>query len=164
MTDFMNTFCLHTSSEDETRCLGRQLGALLFPGMTVLLDGDLGTGKTVFVRGVGEALNVGRVRSPSFTLVNEYQTDTLCVVHADLYRLEPEEVGDLALEDYPGEGCVLFVEWPERWKNPPKSDVLEIKFTMNGEAGRVLAVSARGAKAERVAESLRFSAAKEREE
>ena len=137
-----------THSEEETRDLGRRLGANLTGGLCVLLYGDLGAGKTVLVRGVGEALGVSGVRSPSFTLINEYETGSgLFVVHADLYRLD--DAGSLGLEEY-GEDSVLFVEWPERWKNPPVNDVLMVRFSALNESERLITVDAQGHKAEGV--------------
>jgi tRNA threonylcarbamoyladenosine biosynthesis protein TsaE len=96
--------------------------------MAVLLSGNLGTGKTLMARGIGESLGTARVRSPSFTLVNEYPTDKGTLVHADLYRLEPEDAENLGLGDYleDPEPCVLLVEWPERWKSQPDSEALKI--------------------------------------
>ena len=136
--------CFSTSSEEGTRRFGEVLGSLLAPGMTVLLSGELGTGKTVLARGIGDALGVKRVRSPTFTLVNEYPCEGLCLVHADLYRLTPENVGDLSLEDYLDEQCVLLVEWPERWKTPPEHRAIKIVLTLptsGGEDGRFFTIS-----------------------
>jgi tRNA threonylcarbamoyladenosine biosynthesis protein TsaE len=146
----------HSSSEEDTLSLGRTLGALLVPGLTVLLSGELGTGKTVLVRGVGDALGVTRVRSPSFTLVNEYRTEKFLLAHADLYRLEPGGAGELGLEEFAenaGEDCVLFVEWPDRWPTPP-DDVLNIAIEAAGETERLFQVSAGGEKAGAVCRAL----------
>jgi len=131
-----------TSSEEETLRLGRVLGRHLAPGTTVLLYGDLGAGKTALVRGVGEALGASRVRSPSFTLVNEYRTNTIELAHADLYRLEPGGVEELALEEYPANGSVLLVEWAERWDSPPRDEVLKIEIEI--EPGIDMEVAAEG--------------------
>jgi tRNA threonylcarbamoyladenosine biosynthesis protein TsaE len=127
------------------------------PGIVVLLSGGLGTGKTLLTRGIGESLGTTRVRSPSFTLVNEYPTDKYTLVHADLYRLEPADVETLGLEDHIDgpEPCVLLVEWPERWENPPDLDVLEISIEATGETSRVFHVSSRGAKADAALRGLR---------
>ena len=141
-------------NEEETRALGRKLGGVLTGGICVLLYGDLGAGKTVFVRGVGEALGVQGVRSPSFTLINEYPSESgLLVVHADLYRLD--DAGTLGLEEYTGdEGCVLFVEWPERWRNPPVDGVLTVKIDAVSETERSVRIEAQGASAEGVVMKL----------
>ena len=138
-------------SEDDTRNLGRRLGECIEPGICVLLYGDLGAGKTVLVRGVGEALGISGVRSPSFTLINEYESDSgIFVIHSDLYRLD--DAGALGLEEY--EDSVLFVEWPERWKNPPVNNVLKVYISAVSENEREIRISADGDKAERVLAEL----------
>ncbi len=147
-----------SSSEDATRTLGQMLGRALAPGLTVLLDGDLGTGKTVLVRGIGDALGVGgRVRSPSFTLVNEYPASNgLLLVHADLYRLEDADAADaLGLEEYLlSPNVVLLVEWPERWTSPPRDELLSVKLHALDENRRILFFSSTGMKAEATVDTL----------
>ncbi|MBQ7220642.1 MAG: tRNA (adenosine(37)-N6)-threonylcarbamoyltransferase complex ATPase subunit type 1 TsaE [Synergistaceae bacterium] len=133
-------------SESETRELGRKLGENIEAGLCVLLYGDLGAGKTVLVRGVGEALGISGVRSPSFTLINEYETASGLVIHADLYRLD--DASSLGLEEY--EDSVLFVEWPDRWRNPPVNDVLKVSISAVNESEREIVINAEGVKAERV--------------
>ena len=128
-------------SEHETLTLGREFAKSLKSGQVILLYGDLGSGKTVFVRGVCEALNISCVRSPSFTLINEYESDSgLFVIHADLYRLEPSGVHALGLEEYADyDNSVMFVEWPERWEDMPKFDgLVRIFFTALDESTREL--------------------------
>ena len=138
-------------SEEDTRKLGRRLGECIEPGICVLLYGDLGAGKTVLVRGVGEALGISGVRSPSFTLINEYESDSgIFVIHSDLYRLD--DASALGLEEY--EDSVLFVEWPERWKNPPVNNVLKVYISALNEDERTIKISANGIKAERVLAEL----------
>ena len=138
-------------SEDDTRNLGHRLGECIEPGICVLLYGDLGAGKTVLVRGVGEALGISGVRSPSFTLINEYESDSgIFVIHSDLYRLD--DAAALGLEEY--EDSVLFVEWPERWKNPPVNNVLKVYISAVSEDERTIRISADGEKAERVLAEL----------
>ena len=141
-------------SEDDTRELGRKFAQRLKPGICVLLYGDLGAGKTVFVRGVGEALGISGVRSPSFTLINEYEADRgLGVIHADLYRLD--DASSLGLEEFLlSEDSVLFVEWPERWRNPPVNEVIALRFSPLSETERTIVISAQGRKAEEVIAEL----------
>ena len=102
-----------TASPEETEALAARLAALLHPGDVVALSGELGAGKTTFVRGAARALGVsGPVSSPTFTIGHRYESDPP-VAHLDLYRiagLDPEEWGDL--EPY-FDGTVAFVEWPE---------------------------------------------------
>ena len=110
----INTTTSH--SELETAALGRELGATLSAGDVVLLIGDLGAGKTAFVRGLAEGLGIDRdqVSSPTFTLVQEYRGGRLALFHVDLYRLnDPRELEDLGLDEIAEEG-VLAVEWAEK--------------------------------------------------
>jgi tRNA threonylcarbamoyladenosine biosynthesis protein TsaE len=110
-----------TNSESETAAIGRVLAATLSAGDVVLLFGDLGAGKTAFVRGLAEGLGVPRdeVSSPTFTLVQEYRGGRLPLFHVDLYRLnDPREVDDLGLEEIAEEG-VLAIEWADKLPVPP---------------------------------------------
>jgi|YNPBryunderm2012_1023409.scaffolds.fasta_scaffold00009_11 tRNA threonylcarbamoyladenosine biosynthesis protein TsaE len=105
-----------TESEEDTFYLGEKLGRELAGDELVLISGELGSGKTVFVKGLASGLgvkDVSLVCSPSFTLVNVYEGN-FPLFHVDLYRLEePDEITDLGLEDYLGQG-VVAVEWAER--------------------------------------------------
>jgi len=105
-----------TSSAAETEALGAALARELRPGDVVLLSGDLGAGKTTFVRGALRALGVeGPVTSPTFTLAGRYEADGVEISHLDLHRLAgaPDEEDDALLEDEAGAGRITFVEWPE---------------------------------------------------
>jgi tRNA threonylcarbamoyladenosine biosynthesis protein TsaE len=107
---------LTTHSEAETVAVGRQLARTLPPGSIVLLYGDLGAGKTAFVRGLAAGLGISpdEVSSPTFTLVQEYRTGRLPLFHVDLYRLESIEVDDLGLDEMTLAGGITAVEWPDR--------------------------------------------------
>ena len=105
-----------THSESETAAAGRKMAAALGPGSVVLLYGDLGAGKTAFVRGLAEGLGVPaeEVSSPTFALMQEYRGGRVPLVHVDLYRLDdPREIDDLGLEEA-GQACVLAIEWAEK--------------------------------------------------
>ena len=143
-------------SENDTLKLGQELGKNILPGVTVLLYGDLGTGKTVLVRGVGEALKISGVRSPSFTLINEYQSQTgIFLIHSDLYRLDENGASMLGLEEFSGASdSVLFIEWPERWKNLPVNDVIKIFLKSLNEFEREIKISASGLKAQEIIKNL----------
>ena len=143
-------------SEQDTLKLGNSIGKNILPGVTVLLYGDLGTGKTVLIRGVGEAMKISGVRSPSFTLINEYESPAgIFLIHSDLYRLEENNVFALGLEEFAGASdSVLFIEWPERWKNPPVNDVIKISLTALNESEREIKISASGLKAQKVVNDL----------
>jgi tRNA threonylcarbamoyladenosine biosynthesis protein TsaE len=139
---------LHSGSPAETRRLGARLGRLLEPGDVVLLQGELGSGKTVFAQGIGQGLAVSEpVKSSSFVLMNEYH-GRLTMYHADLYRLDdPAEVADLALEETAAPG-VLVVEWPERaWEELPPDHLL-VRMEEAGTRERRFTFEARGARYE----------------
>lgn len=108
---------LISRSPERTEALGAELAALAKPGLVVGLIGDLGAGKTQFVKGFARALGVAdRIHSPTFTLVNEYRSGRLPLYHLDLYRLETaEQIHGAGLEEYlpPGDG-VAIVEWFDR--------------------------------------------------
>src|SRR6185436_13302103 len=111
-----------TRSEVETAAVGRDLAATLSAGDVVLLFGDLGAGKTAFVRGLAEGLGVQRddVSSPTFTLIHEYRGGRLPLLHVDLYRLnDAREIDDLGLDEL-GAGGVLAIEWAEKLADPPR--------------------------------------------
>lgn len=141
----MSAFSFMSHSEEATRGIGRALGSALRAGMTVLLSGDLGAGKTVLVRGIGDALGITGVRSPSFTLVNEYRADSFIIAHADLYRLDPDGVDAVGLDDYAGaDDAVLLVEWPDRWLTPPAENVISVFISAPDEHSRLITFSSEG--------------------
>jgi len=105
-----------TRSESETGDVGRGLAATLSAGDVVLLCGDLGAGKTAFVKGLAEGLGVQRdeVNSPTFTIMQAYRGGRLPLFHVDLYRLDdPREIDDLGLGELAEDG-VLAIEWAEK--------------------------------------------------
>lgn len=121
------TFSIKTTSSEETESFGAAFAKALTPGSIVLLNGTLGMGKTTFVRGMLKALGWREVRSPSFTLVNEYDS-TIPVAHADLYRLEKVDFRDLGLDEYSDDGWVVVIEWPERLTSVPKLEGFSVFF------------------------------------
>jgi tRNA threonylcarbamoyladenosine biosynthesis protein TsaE len=105
-----------SASEADTAVLAGRLAATLQAGDVLLLSGDLGAGKTAFVRGLAEGLGIdpAEVSSPTFTLVHEYRGGRLPLFHADLYRLDRAAVDDLGLEEMGAADGVLAIEWPDR--------------------------------------------------
>lgn len=160
MTKSEKIFISH--SEKETRILGNNFGKNIsdfsFAGLIVLLYGDLGTGKTVFVKGVGDSMKISGVKSPSFTLINEYEAPSgIFLIHSDLYRLDENGVLSLGLEEYAGaDDSVLFIEWAERLKNInfKNENVIRIFFTAINENKREIKFSAEGKKAQEVINQL----------
>jgi tRNA threonylcarbamoyladenosine biosynthesis protein TsaE len=105
-----------THSEEETATLARRLAPTLQPGDVLLLSGNLGAGKTAFVRGLAAGLGIDPqdVSSPTFTLVHEYRGGRLTLYHVDLYRLERAATEDLGLDELGARDGVLAIEWPDR--------------------------------------------------
>jgi tRNA threonylcarbamoyladenosine biosynthesis protein TsaE len=136
----MTVSSVTTSTEDETAGVGERLAATLGAGDVVLLYGELGAGKTAFVRGLARGLGAApdEVSSPTFTLVQEYR-GRLVLYHVDLYRLEPREVDDLGLEELVSSDGVVAIEWAERWQGRP-DDVLEVKIEEAGEDTRRISI------------------------
>src|ERR1700704_105160 len=117
----MTTRTITTHSEIETAAAGRDLASRLSAGSVVLLFGDLGAGKTAFVRGLAEGLGIPaeNVSSPTFTIMQEYRGGRLPLFHVDLYRLnDSHEVDDLGVDEIAADG-VLAVEWGEKLREVP---------------------------------------------
>ena len=110
----MATYISHNPAE--TEALGEKLGRTVARGQVIALSGDLGAGKTQFVRGLARGLGItGRVHSPTFTLVNEYGGGRLKLFHLDLYRLETaEQIRSAGIEEYLAPEGVSVIEWAER--------------------------------------------------
>jgi tRNA threonylcarbamoyladenosine biosynthesis protein TsaE len=125
----------------ETESLGESLAPLLAPGDVIGLEGPLGSGKTRFVTGLARGLGVGaRVRSPSFTLVNEYP-GSLTLFHLDFYRLAGGEDVALGLDEMLDRGA-LAVEWGDRLPDAYRAGALRLEFEITGENTRTITASA----------------------
>lgn len=153
---------IHLANEQATEAMAAKLASLIFPGLTVYLDGDLGAGKTSFVRGVLRALgHSGAVKSPTYTIVEPYEVAGLSVFHFDLYRLvDIEELELMGVRDYFAAESICFVEWPERGAGfLPSADLL-IKLSVDNlsteageEVGRHLRCVAQSDRAKNILES-----------
>ena len=124
----MATFISHSPAD--TEAFGERFGRAARRGWVIALAGDLGAGKTQFVRGVARGLGcAGRVHSPTFTLVNEYGGGRLKLFHLDLYRLEtPEQIFSAGIEEYLTPDGVSVIEWAERLKAASGKRQAEIKM------------------------------------
>ena len=140
-----------------TRRLAAAIGAALRPGDLVVLEGDLGAGKTFLVRGIARALGVPssvRITSPTFALVNEH-VGRMPIVHADLYRLgDARELSELGLVERVGGEAVVLVEWGERFSEDLGPAGLWIFLSLTAEA-RHATLAARGALGEALLERIR---------
>ena len=130
-----------SSSESETEAAGETLARTLRAGDLVLLYGDLGAGKTAFVRGMARGVGADPedVSSPTFTIVQEYAGPAAILYHVDLYRLEPPEIDDLGLDDLVSGDGIVAVEWADRWKGRPAA-VAEVWIEDLGEDRRRIRV------------------------
>ena len=138
---------LQTSSTSETIRIGKRLGRFLQPGDVVALVGELGTGKTQFIKGLAEGVGVGRntyVSSPSFTLINEYQ-GRIPFYHIDLFRLESKkEAEGLGLEEYVCGKGITAVEWADKISSLLPEELLWVKIHYTGEHTRTIEVTPKG--------------------
>ncbi len=130
-----------TESETETRAVARDLVAGLAAGTTILLSGDLGAGKTAFVKGLAEGLGIdaGEVTSPTFTIVHEYSGGRLPLVHVDLYRLERAELDEVGLDTEMAGAGIVAVEWAERLARRPPG-ALAVRISDEGGDRRSISV------------------------
>lgn len=118
-----------SNSEEDTINLGKKLGKFLKPGDLILLYGELGCGKTTFVKGLAQSLEVDPeiyITSPSFSLINIYE-GKYTIFHVDLYRLDAAEVEELGLWEYLNNGVVI-IEWADRISENLKEDYIEVFF------------------------------------
>lgn len=138
----MDSIQLHLPDDKATRRLGAWLGQVLPPGTTLLLSGNLGSGKTTLVQAIGVGLGIEDVlSSPTFTLINEYTEGRVPLYHVDLYRLSPTQVDQLYLDLYwdgvevePG---IVAIEWAERLTYRPEG-ATTITLQPNHKGGRRL--------------------------
>ena len=133
----------YSASERETEALGEALVERLSPGAVVAFTGDLGAGKTAFVRGMAKGLDIPqRVTSPTFTIVNEYEGGRLPLFHFDLYRLgSSDELFDIGWEDFLRRGGICAVEWSENVADALEPDTVFIDIRRGeGPEDRVITV------------------------
>lgn len=154
----MTTFATKTTTAEATEALGEAIGNALQGGEFVGLVGDLGAGKTAFVRGVARGAGVpaeARVSSPTFAIVNEYAGGRVRVCHADLYRVrDAEELYDAGFYDLVNTGAALFVEWIDIVREVAPHDRLEVRIA-KAQGGRTLTFDASGPHSERLLEAAR---------
>jgi tRNA threonylcarbamoyladenosine biosynthesis protein TsaE len=129
-------------SEEETTAAGRVLARTLWADAVVLLSGELGAGKTAFVRGIAEGLGIdpAEVTSPTFTLVQEYRGGRLPLYHVDLYRLKPAEVDDLGLDEMTLAGGVTAIEWSDRLPRAFEG-AIAVRLELGDGSARTIAIT-----------------------
>jgi tRNA threonylcarbamoyladenosine biosynthesis protein TsaE len=135
---------VETAGEDETVAAGERLAGALTSGAIVLLYGQLGAGKTAFVRGLARGLGASadEVSSPTFTLIQEYRSPRATLYHVDLYRLEPAEIDDLGLDELVSGDGIVAIEWADRWPGRP-DDAIEVRIEDAGDDRRRIRMASR---------------------
>ena len=143
-----------SKSERETINLAENLEAEKFSGMVICLEGDLGSGKTLFTKGFAAALEIDEtITSPSYNIIKEYYGGQMPLYHMDVYRLE-KDVETIGLPDYFGKEGIVIIEWADMIKDYLPEERLEIKFSVAGENKRVLKITPYGEKYEELCEAV----------
>ena len=126
-----------SNSPEETENIAFQLAGLLKENDIITLDGDLGAGKTAFVRGLAKGLGIeDAVSSPTFTIVNEYRKGNVPLFHFDVYRIESsDEMYDIGWEDYISQGAIVIVEWATLIEDIFDENVIKIYISKNLDLG-----------------------------
>ena len=131
-------FKITSYNERNTAELAENIESEKFPGMTICLIGDLGSGKTVFVKAFAHALGIDEhITSPTFNIIKEYEGGELPLYHMDVYRLEDAKE-DIGIEDYFDKSGVTIIEWADMINDRLPEERLEIKFKIIDENTRVL--------------------------
>lgn len=138
----METYKVTTKSERETIELAQNLESEKFPNMVICLNGDLGSGKTVFAKAFASAMGIEDVTSPTFNIIKEY-TGELPLYHMDVYRVE-NNVDNLGLVEYFDKGGVTIIEWAEMIEDYLPEERLDIKIKIVDENTRVIVLTAHG--------------------
>lgn len=139
-----NIYKITSKCDDDTIEVAQNLESEKFPNMVICLDGDLGSGKTVFTKGFASAMGIVDVTSPTFNIIKEYEGE-LPLYHIDVYRTDGK-VEDLGLEEYFTKGGVTIIEWSEMIKEYLPEERLDITFKITGENNRVMVIVPRGEK------------------
>ena len=143
-----------TYSENETIELAENIESEKFPNMVICLEGDLGSGKTVFTKGFAQAMEIDEeVTSPTFNIIKEYGEGELPLYHMDVYRLEDIKE-DIGIVDYFDKPWVTIIEWADMIHDCLPEERLEIKFKIVDENTRILILNAYGKKYEELCEAV----------
>ena len=143
-----------TRSEFDTIEFAQNIESEKFENMVICLDGELGSGKTVFTKGLANALGIKEsVTSPTFTIIKEYNDGEIPLFHMDVYRLDGNTDG-VGIEEYFTKGGITVIEWSKTIKDILPEERLEIKFKIVDETKRVLLITPYGRKYEELCEAV----------
>lgn len=138
----MNEYKVTMHDENETMELAQNIESEKFPNMVICLNGELGSGKTVFTKAFASAMAIPEISSPTFNIIKEYNGE-LPLYHMDMYRVEGN-VENLMLDEYFNKGGVCIIEWADMIKDYLPSERLDIEFNITSENTRVLVIHAYG--------------------
>ena len=143
-----------TRNEMETIELAQNFESEKFPNMVICLDGELGSGKTVFTKGLANGLGIEEnITSPTFTIIKEYLYGELPLYHMDVYRLDGDTTG-VGIEEYFNKGGIVVIEWAKTIKDILPEERLEIKFKVIDENKRLLKIIPYGQRYEELCEAV----------
>ena len=143
-----------TKSVLDTMEIARNFESEKFPNMVICLDGELGSGKTVFTKGIANALGITEViTSPTFTIIKEYMSGEMPLYHMDVYRLDGNTDG-IGIEEYFTKGGIVVIEWADTIKDILPSERLDIKIKVVDEDARILVITPHGKKYEDLCEAV----------
>ena len=139
-----NTYKITTHNDEETIEVAQNLESEKFPNMVICLNGDLGSGKTVFTKGFASAMAIEEITSPTFNIIKEYNGE-LPLYHMDVYRTNGK-IDQLGLEEYFDKGGVTIIEWAEMIEDYLPEERLDILFKITGENDRIMVITPHGDK------------------
>lgn len=143
--DMDNEYKYTSYNDQDTMKLAQNIESEKFPNMVICLKGELGSGKTVFVKGFAQSLGIDEnITSPTFNIVKEYQTGEMPLYHMDVYRLEDGDDGSVGIKDYFVKGGVTIIEWSDIIKDSLPEERLEIKFKVVDDDKRILTLKPYG--------------------
>ena len=144
----MNIYKYTSRNENDTVALAQNIESEKFPNMVICLDGELGSGKTVFVKGFAHALGIeDNITSPTFNIIKEYNSGELPLYHMDVYRLDKDS-NDIGIEYYFSKGGVTLIEWSDIITDILPDERLQINIKVISENGRVFELIPYGEKYE----------------
>ena len=142
-----------SKNENDTIALAQNIESEKFPNMVICLDGELGSGKTIFVKGFAHALGIeDTITSPTFNIIKEYPNGELPLYHMDVYRLDDRK-DDVGITDYFNKGGVTIIEWADIIQDELPEERLEIKFKIIDENTRLLVITPYGQAYEELCDS-----------
>ena len=143
-----------TKNELETIEIAQNFESEKFPNMVICLEGDLGSGKTIFAKGFAQALGIDEsITSPTFNIIKEYHNGEMPLYHMDVYRLDGK-VDDLGLEEFYNKNGVVIIEWADTIRSYLPEERLDIKFKIIDEDTRLLIFIPHGRKYEEICEAV----------